>query len=160
MTYGLIDEQSHQYYTYLSAVFEAIGNIQKQYNWLIADCECYPQDIEINAMLNKKCCWLTGEELTEIIAKEDFQWIWGILCGFEKDVALDDILKFPLPSVQDYSGYCNNPVSLQHPLSILEIAPCDSSWLLIISKDKSIIESYISKYPKAEDLSVYNQKFI
>ena len=158
MTYGLIDEQSHQYYTYLSTVFEAIRNIQNQYNWLIADCECYPVDEEINRMLNKEYCWLTGEELTELIDKEDFQWIWGVLCAFEKDIPLDEILKQPLPSVQDYNGYYTNPVFLQHPLAALEIIPCDSSWLLLISKDKSIIESYMSEYPKAEDLSLYNER--
>ena len=158
MTYGLIDEQSHQYYTYLSTVFEAIENVQNQYNWLISDCDCYPVDEEISAMLNKEYCWLTGEELTELIAKEDFQWIWGALCAFEKDVPLDEILKHPLPTSQSYNDYYTNPVSLQHPLSSLEVILCDSSWLLIMSKDKSIIESYISKYPKAEDLSLYNQR--
>lgn len=158
MIYGLIDRNIHEYYTYMSIVFKAIKNKQTQYNWLISDCECYPLDGEIDQLLNQEYCWLSGEELTELVAKEDFQWIWGALCGFEKDIPLDEILKFPLPSAEDYNGYYNNPVSLQHPLSSLEIIPCDSSYTLLISKDKTIIDRYLSEYPKAETLSTFNQK--
>ncbi len=158
MTYGLIDRKSCEFYTYMSTVFEAIENVQKQYNWLITDCVCYPLDKEIDQMLNQEYCWLSGEELSELVAKEDFQWIWGALCGFVKDIPLAEILKFPLPSAEDYNGYYNNPVSLQHPLSSLEIIPCDSSCILLISKDKAIIDYYLCKHPKAEDLSVFNQK--
>ena len=158
MIYGLIDRNTHEYYTYMSIVFQAIKNKQTQYNWLISDCECYPLDEEIDQLLNQEYCWLSGEELTELVAKEDFQWIWGALCGFEKDIPLDEILKFPLPSAQDYNGYYNNPISLQHPLSSLEIIPCDSSYTLLISKDKTIIDRYLSEYPKAETLSIFNQE--
>ncbi len=158
MIYGLVDRNIHEYYTHMGIVFQAIKNKQAQYNWLISDCECYPQDKEIEQLLNQEYCWLSGEELTELVTKEDFQWIWGALCGFEKDIPLDEILKFPLPSAKNYNGYYNNPVSLQHPLSSLEIIPSDSSWTLLISKDKAIIEHYLSEYPKAESLSVFNQQ--
>ncbi len=158
MTYGLIDRKSHKFYTHMSTVFDAIGNVQKQYNWLITGCICYPQNKEIEQMLDRKYCWLSGEELSAIVEQEDFQWIWGCLCGFEKDIPLDEILKTPLPSAEDYNGYYSNPVSLQHPLSSLEIIPSDSSWVLLISENKTIIDRYWLQNPKAEDLSVFNQR--
>ena len=158
MTYGLIDRKNHKFYTYMSTVFEAIENVQKQFNWLIADCVCYPNNREFEKLFENKYCWLSGEELTNIVAKEDFQWIWGCLCGFPKDIELEDVLKYPLPSSQDYNGYYQNPISLQHPLSSVEIVPSDSSWTLLVSKDKAIIDSYIKRYPKSEDLSAFNQK--
>ena len=43
MTYGVIDRKNQIFYTYLSKVFQGINNAQKQYNWLITDCECYPK---------------------------------------------------------------------------------------------------------------------
>lgn len=158
MTFGIIDRNSHKYYTYMKDVFSAINGAQRDYNWLITDCECYPQNSEIEQLLEKEYCWLSGDELTDIIEKENFQWIWGILCGFERDVTLEEILKYPLPCVQKYSGYYSNPVRLQHPLSTVEIVPCDSSHTLIISKDKNITDSYLKCCPKAEDLFLYNQK--
>ena len=158
MIFGVIDRKNHRFYTCLSKVFQGINDSQKQYNWLITDCECYPKNKEIEQMFNRKYCWLSGDELSAIVETEDFQWIWGCLCGFPKDIELEDVLKCPLPSSQNYNGYYQNPVSLQHPLSSVEIVPSDSSWTLIISKDKTIIDSYIKKYPKSEDLSAFNQK--
>ncbi len=158
MAVGIIDEHIHKFYTYMSDVFKGINNIQKQYNWLISDCVCYPKCNEFKKIFSQEYSWLSGEELTAIIDKEDFQWIWGVLCGFEKNITLEEVLKHPLPTSQEYNGYYQNPVCLQHPLATVEIVPSDSSWLLLISKDKDIIEKYLKYYPKAEDLSVFNQK--
>lgn len=157
MTYGIVDRKNHKYYTYMSKVFQAINNAQLQYNWLVTDCVCYPENNDIKKLLDQEYCWLSGEELSAIIEQEDFQWIWGCLCGFSKDITMEDVLKNPLPSAEDYNGYYKNPVSLQHPFSSVEIVPCDSSWTLIISKDKAIIDSYLKSYPKSEDLSLFNQ---
>ncbi len=158
MTYGIIDRKNHEYYTYMSKVFQAIDNAQKQYNWLITDCECYPKSKGIRQMLDQEYCWLSGEKLSAIVEQEDFQWIWGVMCGFEKDIPLEDVLKYPLPSAVDYNGYYQNPISLQHPLSSVEIIPSDSSWTLIISKHKLIVDSYLKNYPGCEDLSSFNQE--
>ena len=93
MTYGLIDRRSYKYYTYLRAVFDGIGSAQNRYNWLITDCVCYPENKDIEKKFDQEYCWLSGEELTAIIEKEDFQWIWAVLCGFPKDIPLEKILK-------------------------------------------------------------------
>ena len=147
MIHGIVDRKNHKFYTYMSKVFQAINNAHLQYNWLITDCVCYPRNKGIEKLLNQEYCWLSGDELSDIIEQEDFQWIWGCLCGFPKNI-----------TVEDYNGYYQNPVSLQHPLSSVEIVPCDSSWTLIISKDKVIIDGYLKRYPKCEELSTFNQR--
>lgn len=158
MTYGIIDRKNHKYYTYMSKVFQAMDHAQLQYNWLITDCVCYPKNKEIEKLFDQEYFWLTGDELSGIIEQEDFQWIWGCLCGFQKEITIEDVLKYPLPSVEDYNGYYQNPVSLQHPLSTVEIVPCDSSWTLIISKNKAIMDSYLKRNPKCEELLFFNQR--
>ena len=158
MTYGIIDRKNHKYYTYMSKVFQAMDNAQLQYNWLITGCICYPQNNDIEKLLDQEYCWLTGDELSAIIEQEDFQWIWGCFCGFSKDITMEEVLRYPLPSAEDYTGYYQNPVSLQHPLSSVGIVPCDSSWTLIISRDKVIIDGYLKRYPKCEELSTFNQR--
>lgn len=158
MIYGIIDRKSQKYYTYMGKVFQAINNAQVQYNWLITDCVCYPRNKEIEQLLDQEYCWLSGDELSALIEQEDFQWIWGCLCGFPKNTPINEVLKYPLPSAEDYNGYYQNPVSFQHPLSSVEIIPSDSSWTLVISKDKAIIDSYLRSYPKCEDLSSFNQR--
>ena len=85
MVYGAISRNDEKYYTYLKKVFEAIDNRQNDYNWLITNCECYPHNREIDDLFhNSEYCWISGEELTKIISKDDFQWVWGMLSGFEK----------------------------------------------------------------------------
>lgn len=158
MTYGIIDRKCHESYTLMSIVFSGINDAQKDYNWLITDCEVCSKNIENEELFSREYCWLTGEELSRIIEEEDFQWIWGVLSGFEKDIPLEEVLKYPLPDAVDYNGYYKNPLSLQHPLSTIEIVPCDSSRTLILSKDKKVIDDYIEHYPKVQDLTLENQE--
>lgn len=53
--------------------------------------------------------------------QEDFQWIWGVLSGFEKHIELDDVLRSELPYADGYAGFWKNPVTIQHPLADVEI---------------------------------------
>lgn len=83
MVYGAIHEKGGRWFTNRNRVFEAIHNRQAGYNWLITDLEGVPRRIE------ERCgggayCWLTGEELTQIVREDDCQWIWAVLSGFEK----------------------------------------------------------------------------
>ena len=158
MTRGIVDRKNFQHYTYMSVVFQAMDHAQLQYNWLITDCVCYPKNREIAKLFDWEYCWLSGEELSAVVEQEDFQWIWACLCGFPKEITPEEVLKYPLPSAQDYNGYYQNPVSLQHPLSTIEIIPCDSSCTLIVSKDEAVIDRYLKRCPKSEDLSLLNRQ--
>lgn len=93
----------------LQKVFDAINNRQMEYNWIITDCECFPESSEINNLFFQEYCFLSGDELTEIIKQEDFQWIWALLSGFKKDIPYDEIMKYPLPYANGYEGFWKNP---------------------------------------------------
>lgn len=156
MVYGSILKEGEKYYTYLGKVFDAIGNRQKEYNWLVTNCECYPMTQEFNKMFDKDYCWLSGDELTSIINTEDFQWIWAVLSGFSKDISLAKVLESPLPFADGYSGFWKNPVSIQHPFASIEIVPFDSSLILLISDQKGLIDDFKKIFHLSEDLSLYN----
>lgn len=53
-----------------------IGDVDN-YNWLITNIECYPSDEEIVKILDNEYCWIEGRSLLDLLAKEEFQWIWG-----------------------------------------------------------------------------------
>ena len=160
MIYGAIIEKREPYYTNLGKVFDAIGDTQTQYNWLITDCVCYPQAPDIDALLSQRYCWLSGHELTSIVNQEDFQWIWAVLSGFRRDIPLEEILKHPLPYADGYEGFWKNPLSIQHPLAEVEIVPWDSSLTLIYSKHKDIVDSFRKYFPLSEDMASYNEQFM
>ena len=155
MVYGAVNAKGEKYYTYMKKLFEAIGNRQTEFNWLITDCISYPDNPKTDAMLSKDYCWISGDVLTEIIAQEDFQWIWAVLSAFDKSVALEDVLKYDLPRAEDYDGFWSRPVSMQHPLARVEIVPWDSSMTMLFSDDKGIIDSFRAAYPYSEDFEAY-----
>ena len=172
MVYGVIDKKSSRYYTYLKAVFDAIENKQVEYNWLITDTEIVAHSSRLDA-LNTSVHWqskngkpvavpapdysfLSGEELTNIVAEDDSQWIWGVLSGFEKNITLEEILKYPLPESNGYEGFWKNPLSIQNPLASIEIVPWDSSCVLLLSTKKEIVEEFKKAFPQSQDLSAYN----
>lgn len=144
MPYAIIDRGNCPHYTYLSHVFACLEGEQRRYNWLIADWECYPKDEDMQALFSRDYLWMNGDELTAFIEREDFQWVWGVLCGFEKKVTLEEVLRTPLPNAQEYNGYYQSPVAMQHPLASMEIVPTDSSYVLVVSKEPAVIERYLN----------------
>lgn len=176
MVYGAIDSKSKVYYTYLKAVFDALDNKQIKYNWLITDSEIIAHSASLDALntgvrwqyKNKKPIaipapeyyFLSGEELTEIINRDDSQWIWGVLSGFDRSISLEEVLKYPLPKANGYEGFWRNPLSLQHPLASIEIVPWDSSFVLFLSRSKEIVDRFKTTFPKSQDLCEFNAQLM
>ena len=158
--YGAILRKGEEYYTYLHNIFFGINMVQKNYNWLITDIEVHPKTKEYNNLFSKRYMWLSGEGLTNIIEKENFQWIWGVLSGFDKNIDIKEVLNYSLPYADGYKGFWQNPLSLQHPLVAIETVAWDSSLSLVISKEKKIIDDFRSAFPLSEDLEVYNKKSV
>ena len=142
--YGAILEKGESWYTYMGKIFRAIGDAQKNYNWLISDADCFPMTPEFSDLLARESCWLTGEALTAMVEREDFQWIWGVR-------------QYPLPYADGHPGFWHNPLSLQHPLAEIEIVPWDSSLTLLLSRKKEIVEDFRAFFPLSEDLFQVNE---
>jgi len=155
MIYGAINEKSHNMSKDLEMLFEAIDNKQKEYNWLITECNCYPNNSEIAELLDSEYCWLTGEQLTELVRKENFQWIWAVISGFDKCVELEEVLKYELPFADGYEGFWEKPLTIQHPLARVEIVPWDGYLTLFFSDDKLMIDEYIKRTDGAIGLKEY-----
>ena len=130
-------------------LFEAVGRETLKYNWLITDCECNPSDEILRKRLCAEYTLLSGEELTEILEREDFQWIWGVLSAIHKDATLDEILRYPLPSAERNSLFGVFP-SIAHPLAAAELVAFDSTYLYISTKDRSLFDLFRTTYPKCE----------
>lgn len=159
MVYGAINEKGEPYYTNLKKVFDSIGNIQKQYNWLITDCVCYPLNPKTEDMLRDEYCWISGEKLTDLVNEEGFQWVWAVLSAFDKNISLSDVLRYDLPYADGYGGFWKLPLTMQHPLAKIEIVPWDSSLTLIFSNNISIINDFRRAFSESENLEDHIRKF-
>lgn len=151
-------DKGEQYYTHLRNIFQSIEDEQVKYNWLITGYECYPQDEEVIEIFSKEYVWISGNQLTEIIHKDDFQFIWGVFSGFSSHVSLDEVLKYDLPFADGYEGFWIDNVGIQHPLADIEIVAWDSSLTLFISKDDKLVDKFRHGFPLSEDLSAQNTR--
>jgi hypothetical protein len=140
----------------MKRVFNAINNVQNEYNWLITDLDTNADHSNLDEYTSGYI-WLSGNKISEIAEEtECFQWIWAVLSGFSKDVTKEQVLQYDLPYADGYAGFWKNPVTLQHPLATIEIVPWDSSLVLVISKDDKIVNDFLESMPYAEDLELYN----
>lgn len=155
---GVILNNGEKFYTDLKNVFKAINNLQLNYNWLLTNCECYPQNKKYAEILSKKFCWLSGEELTEMVNNENFQWIWVVLSGFTKDIIFDDVDKHKLPVADGNERFWQNPVIIQHPLASVEIVSWDGCLTLLISNEAKIVDLFRSNFKLSKDLEIYNDE--
>lgn len=154
---GVVIKKGVEYFTFLKRIFVSINDIQRNYNWLITGHECYPQNKKYIEILSGKYCWITGDELTEMLESEDFQWIWGVFSAFPKDISKEEILKYELPKSNGYGRLWRNPVGIQHPFAEIEIVAWDSSMTVFISKEDSIVDMLRKNNTLAEDLEKYNE---
>lgn len=152
---GVVIERGEKYYTYLKKLFLSINNLQRNYNWLISSYECWPCTKKYAEMLSEDFCWMTGEELTEMIECEDFQWIWGALSAFSKDIPKEKVLQYDWPKADGCGEIWQLPVDIQHPLAEIEIVAWDSSMTVFISKEDYIVDLIRESYEFAEDLEKY-----
>ena len=155
---GIVISKGEKYFTFLKSIFDAMGGIQTEYNWLITAHECYPQKPDYAEILSGKYCLITGEEFTKMIYDENFQWIWGVISAFPKNITKENIFKYPLPRAEGNNRIFQNPITIQHPLSEIEIIAWDSSMTIFIGKNHEIVEKIIAATIN-EDLEEYNKKF-
>lgn len=150
----IVLKSKNDYYTYLNQIFYGLGNIEKKYNWLIADYECnyYPNEkLEKN---RHNYMWLSGEELRDLIVNNEIQFIWGVFLAFDKDIKLDDILKFKLPHSR--LNIVNNKIDMQNAMCTIEIISYDSTEVYILSRESEYIKEFVSKFPEAKELELHD----
>ena len=161
MVYGVILEEGEKYFTDMKKVFRAIGDVQLNYNWLITNAETVSTQFFDDAdYFHTDYRWLSGDKLTERInTGEYYQWIWGVFSGFAKDVPEDEVIEYPLPFADCNGKLWEYPLKLQHRLAEIEIISFDASCMLLLAKDKRIIDRFKEAYPMCEDLLEYNIEY-
>lgn len=153
---GIVIQNENKYFTFLREVFLSIDNIQKKYNWLITNYECYPQLKKNLKILSNDYCWITGEDLTAMIESENFQWIWGVFSAFPQNISKDIIMQYEFPEADGNERLWKNPIILQHPLAEIEIIAWDSTMTIFISREDSIANMLQKKFNYSVDLVKYN----
>jgi hypothetical protein len=153
---GAILDKGYELYGFMDIVMLPFKDDFIKLNWLITDREIYYGDPRIDN--NGKYVWIDGIELLEIIGSQKTQFVWGVFSGFNKDVQLEEILKYNLPYADGNGNFWNNKIEIQHPLAEIEIVSFDASLYLFICKDDELTKKFIEIFSLADDLEEYNKK--
>ncbi|MCT4607513.1 MAG: hypothetical protein N4A64_15665 [Marinisporobacter sp.] len=136
-------------FTDMRVIFQALDGLQRNYNWLITDIECYPEVEEI-----KEGTFISGDELTKIVNREDIQFIWTVFSGFYKNIEIDSNNLGIVPYISDNYGFWSD-VSIQHPQATVEIDCCDSSYVAFLSREELVSKKFKEYFNEAISLDEY-----
>lgn len=152
---GIVISEGEKYYTDIKAILTLMGDVYKQYNWLISEYECYPQNEEVAMCFSGDSVFVSGEELMRLLDIENFQLIWGVMTAIPQSISGEEVYKYTLPYARNNSSFWDVPVSIQHPLGEIEIVSWDSSATIVKSNDNNVISTIKSKNDKTIDFEVY-----
>ena len=157
--HGLVIEKSKSgFFTHMDEVFDTLGDVGREYNWLISDLMCNRNSCD-ELKHGEPFAFLDGNDLYDFVYKEKhFQFIWAVLTAFKKDITPEQIAAYPLPFADGYTGFWQPEVTMQNPYGEIEIVSWDSTLLLVIAKDEAVIEKFRRAYPSAVDLAEYNAR--
>ena len=150
------------YFTDLRLVFRAIGDRQREFNWLVTDLECNwleVRDGRAEPLSGSGPYWLTGRELSRIIAEYEMQFIWAALSGFPPGVEVDLDRLSVVPYADGNRGFWVHRPRIQHPLAEIEIVCWDSTSTLLLCRDRIIGKSFRRYFPEAVDLTKSNNRY-
>lgn len=152
-----------EFHTDLSAVFRAIGERQREFQWLLTDIECNglpPALSLLDEPVEKPLLWLKGTQLTQILKEASYpiQFVWGVLSGFRPGVNAKSQPLDTYPFADGNSSLWEPDVHIQHPLAEVEIVCWDSSYTMFLSKDDDLTERFRAYFPESVDLNERNQR--
>lgn len=150
----VLDKLKGSFILNINELFEAI-NKKLNYNWLITDFDG-TQEFADTFYENNEFIWISEEKFAKYLEENIVQFIWGVISGFKKDIALDNILEYPLPYANENEEIWSTNICMQNPLADIEIIAWDSTLAIVISKDEEVIEMIKKFYPNAKDLLEYN----
>ena len=156
--YGLIiNKMKTKFFVSLKEIIDVLDNVT-EYNWLLSYYECTAIVPPKELPFEKDFVWLNGNTLLQSLQK-DPPFFWCVATAYNKCILLDDVLKYPLPFADGYIGFWKSEITMQNPLSEVEIVLWDASLVLVFSKSKAIVEKYAKEYPVSMDLQEYNKQF-
>lgn len=148
------------FFTDLRLVFRAIGDRQTEFNWLVTDLEYVSlgsHGKHAPPFVGAGPHWLSGSELSGLVADNEIQFVWAVLSGFPRGVTLDLAHLEVEPYADGNPGFWEVSPRIQHPLAVVEIVCWDSTSTLLFCQDRTIGESFRRYFPEAVDLTEYNR---
>jgi len=142
----------------LAELFEAIGNEQKNYNWVVTDHDFFTLEEPLKRRLSWTGVFFTGDELTGLFVPDcRVTFLSAVLSAYPKEIPVKELQRYPLPGWES-PRYCQDEPALLNPRAVMEIVPYDGCDLLFLSRRDELVESFLRAFPQAADLAETNRK--
>jgi hypothetical protein len=149
---AVYQSEKMRFHTDLRVTFEALGNCQTNYRWLLTGFEVNPLadglppellPVEDGRGVRWIDQWMSGERLDEVLREYDFQLIWGVLSGFDRTHS-ESSLPAELPEAEGYTG------SVRLSDAMIEIVAFDSTFTAVAARDPQLEKSFGAFFPEAQ----------
>ena len=144
-------EKDGQYHTFLGRVFDGLEDRQRDYHFLLAGVEAYPETPDFQ-FVNQAPVWIPGEELTRMIRQEDFQWVWGALLAFSTSCSKEQILSgvraLYVPEASDQDSWHIRNRFLETGAEFMIYAE-DSAYTELLLRNRKLLELFCRHEPGA-----------
>jgi hypothetical protein len=148
-------------------IFQALGGLQDEYNWLITDTDFYIDEFcEILENYRIKISdtdifgkyWITHKCISKITEHKYCGLSWGVFSAFPKNEKIDLSNLERIPFAEGNPSFWVPSPKTQHPKAVFELVFLDSSYNLLISKDDNISRIFRNAFEGWKDLNLYNEE--
>lgn len=150
---GAILERGIEKYTNLSLFLPSIKEDIMSYNWLLSDID---SNYHSDSISKNGYEFLSGKEFLELILKNEYKFVWGVFTAFSKEKTVEEIVSKGIPFAEGYTGFWENPITMQNPLAITEMVLWDGILALIVSHNDDTVNCFLDFYNASENLETYN----
>ena len=144
MNVALDDSSAVPYFTDMKAALDAAEIKTTEFDWYVSDLET---NFTLDA-LPASAGWMTGQELAEVLATPDLQFIWAIFSAFPSGTS------FEVPEEPCADGnpqyWSNANLKPQLPGALFEVVSWDSSATILVGVPEHSGLSFMHKYPQAK----------
>jgi hypothetical protein len=144
MNVALDDPNAVPYFTDMKAALDAAEIEPTDFDWYVSDLET---NYTVDA-LPASAGWMTGQELKEVLATPDLQFIWAIFSAFPSGTS------FEVPEAPCADGnpqyWSNADLKPQLPGALFEVVSWDSSATLLVGVPEHSGFAFMQKYPQAK----------
>ena len=138
-------------HTFLGRVFDALEGRQADYDFLLTGVEAYPSDPGFRRV-NHAPLWISGRELTDMVRREDFQWVWGALLAYAPEAAGEEalfrVMGLYTPESPDRDSWRVRDRFAETGAEVLIFAE-DSTCTQLLTRDRALLEIFCRHEPRA-----------
>jgi len=142
----------------LKELMDALDSDIANYSWMLSGYDCFSERAYEKIPPFEDFVWFDGKELARVLNGYQPYFIFCVATGYPKNIVLEEVLRHPLPFADGYTEFWKTEVTMQNPLSEMEIVLWDSSLFLVISKSREVIGKFKKTYPNSIDLAEYNRR--